>query len=429
MATRGCNECREADRRRTTDLSRRRFLGWSSAALASATWLPRVARAEAESSDRDVLVSIFLRGGADGLSLCVPHGDRDYYRHRPTLAVPSPEASSVHRALDLDGFFGLSPALTQLHELYRDASLAIVHACGQTRANRSHFAAMHLMEVGHATPPSSLLTGWIGRHLQNTTPRSPNALLRALGMGYGLQRSLVGAPRSAPVADPESFDLRAPAGRRAALKESLRELYAQTSDPLATSMGTTWDTVELLQGIDFSSYRSTSGPYPDSELGRALESSAALIKSEIGIEAIAVDTGGWDTHDEQGTQDGVLDSLLKDLGDSLGVFYRDLAKSSARFTVVVMSEFGRNAVENGSLGTDHGYGSAMMVLGSNIRGGRVFGEWPGLAREQLFDGQDLAVTTDYRQVLAELLEHRFANPDPTAVFDDPSFVASPLGLV
>lgn len=424
-----CRGCEEYDR-----LSRRRFLGLGGAALAAVSapaWLPRVAYADSHDSARDVLVSVFLRGGADGLTLCVPFGEAAYYRHRPTLAVPPPDASGTARAIDLDGFFGLPPAMAALESLYRAGNLALIHACGQHHPTRSHFDAMHFMEVGQGDPPASRVTGWLGRHLAATAPSLPDALVRAIGVGYGLQRSLVGGPQAVPVRDLASYGFEGDPSSEAARRATVAAMYAAADDVLAGSAANTFRTIELLGQIDVVGYLPGDGAvYPDSDLGTALRSAAALIRADVGIEAIAIDVGGWDTHDEQAPIDGKMAQIMAGLADGLAAFRTDLSASGRDdVTTVAMSEFGRNAIENGSLGTDHGHGNVMMVLGAQVDGGRVVTHWPGLEIDQLYEGQDLEVTIDYRDVLAEIITKRTPNADIRTVFDDPSFVPVDRGVI
>lgn len=421
----GCGEYRS--------VSRRSFLGWTAGALALAAtpgWIPRVVFADSEDASRDVLVNLFLRGGCDSLSLCVPHGEDAYYALRPSLAVPRPDSGATAAALDLDGFFGFNPAMQPLLEAYGAGDLLVVHATGLTDPTRSHFEAMRFMEVGQPAAPPSLFTGWIGRHLASTAPTLADAALRGVGIGYGLQRSLVGGPLTQPIEDPASFDL---AGRPASVDErrqALEEMYRAVGDPLETSAAATFRTIELLDEIDFGSYQPAGGAvYPETELGQALRSTAALIRAEVGVEAVSIDYGGWDTHDEQMPLDGTMAFLMSGLAEALGAFHLDLDASGREdVTTVAMSEFGRNAAENASRGTDHGHGGMMLALGAGIAGGRVLSEWPGLAPGQLYEGQDLAITIDYRDVLSEIVTRRLGNPDVKSVFPDASYTPREWGV-
>jgi uncharacterized protein (DUF1501 family) len=429
MSKDDCKGCREY-----AQLSRRNFLGLSAGAFAASMvpgWLPRVVMAESHSSSRDVLVSLVLRGGADSLTLCVPHGEDAYYQLRPTLAIPRPDAGGAGRALDLDGFFGLPPALQPLLEPYQDGALAIVHACGLPNTTRSHFDAMHKMEVGDDDPAASLITGWLGRHLLATAPTVADGFLRAVGIGAGLQRTLVGGPKTLPIGDLETFGLAGDPVTFDARRQALETMYAAVPDPLGSSARDTFGTLELLEQIDFASYQPAGGAsYPEGEFGTALESTAALIKAEVGVEAVAIDLGGWDTHELQGPVEGQMSAVMATLAEGLAAFHRDLATGGFDNVVTVAtSEFGRNAFENGSAGTDHGHGGAMFVLGTPVHGGRVVADWPGLAPELLYEGQDLQITIDYRDVLTEILTERLDNPDFRTVFADPEYQPRDHGIV
>ncbi|MEM1205468.1 MAG: DUF1501 domain-containing protein [Acidobacteriota bacterium] len=414
-------------------LSRRGFLGSSAgllSALAVPSWLPKVALAAEGPGDRDVLVSIFLRGGADGLTLCVPHAEDNYYRLRPTLAIPRPDASSPDRALDLDGRFGLPPAMTPLLEAFRGGDLAIVHACGMAASNRSHFDSMHFMEVGQGNPPASLFTGWLARHLATTAPATEGAVLRGLGLGFGLPRTLVGAPQTLPIEDPAGFDFLGDPGSLADRRAALETMYRDLDNPLGKSAGHTFDTIELLKRIDFAGYQPAGGAsYPEDEFGEALRSTAALIRAQVGVEAITIDLGGWDTHEVQGSLDGQLALLMSSFARGLAAFHQDLEGASvSNVSTVAMSEFGRNVFENGSAGTDHGYGGILFALGPNVQGGRVVTDWPGLDDDQLFENQDVRITADVRDVLSEALTKRLGNADVRNVFADPTFTPRDWGI-
>ncbi len=422
----GCDEYRH--------LSRRQFVGLSAGlvvAAAAPSWVPRVAYAQSESSERDVMVSVFLRGGLDSLSMCVPFNEPDYYALRPTIAVPPPDSGQANRALDLDGTFGIAPTLEPLMEPFQDGELLVVHACGLPESSRSHFDAMYFMEVGEATPSPSNFTGWLGRHLQSTAPTMRDGVLRAVGIGYGLQRTLVGAPKALPISDLASFGFTGSGATKKQRKAVLEEIYTYANEPLRTSASDTFRTVDTLKRIGFSGYKPKGGArYPDSEFGYAMRSTAALIKGDVGVEAVAVDIGGWDTHDFQGNLDGSMMYLLQELAESLGAFYRDLKASNVRNVVTVaMSEFGRNVFENGSQGTDHGYGGLMLAMGASINGGQVLTEWPGLEPSQLFEEQDLQITIDYRDILTEILTRRMGNADYRTVFNDKSYSPKTLGAV
>jgi uncharacterized protein (DUF1501 family) len=403
-----------------------RTLGLSSLALPA--WFPRVAFAAAPSDAHDVLVCIFQRGGADGLNVVVPAGDHDYYTNRPTLAIPQP-GGQTGAALDLDGFFGFHPALAPLKELYDDRALAVVHAVGSPDGTHSHFDAMDFMERG--TPGSKTVpTGWIGRHLASM-PSSNDSPFRAVGMGPLVQASLRGPVAATALQSIADFHLggrRSQASDLARFQASLAALYdgGGTLDPQAQD---TFDAVATLAAANPGAYQPQNGAtYPDSDFGRSLQQVAQLIRADVGLEVACVDLGGWDTHAAEGSATGTLARLLGDLAAGLAAFHTDLGDRMDRVIAVTMSEFGRRLHENASGGTDHGHGNCMFLLGGAVNGGRVYGRWPGLAPAQLAAPGDLAVTTDFRTVLAEVTERRLGNPHTDQVF--PGFTdTSRLGLV
>lgn len=410
-------------------LTRRRFLAFTGATLTAPAWLPRVALArDHRSTQRDVIIQIYLRGAADALSLVPPHADQGYYDARPTISVPRPGTAGASSAIDLDGFFGFSPLLAGLMPAFQDDKLLVVHACGSHDPSRSHFEAQRFMEVG--TPGESVLTsGWLGRHLQTVAPATQGALLRAVGVATGLQQTLIGAPLSLPITNFDLYGLGGGAGSRAARRAAIEMMYESGGPPLDQVADTTFATIDLLDTINFAGYAPAGGAsYPTSGFGNAMKSIAALIKAQIGVEAIAVDLNGWDTHENQGTQAGTLANLMTDLSNSLGAFYTDMTTGVApSFVVVVMSEFGRRLRENGSLGTDHGHGGAMFVVGSCVAGGRVLSQWPGLDTDQLFQQRDLEVTIDYRDVLAPIIQNRLGNTSLDQVF--PGHAVTPLEIL
>lgn len=410
----GCNEY--------ADLSRRSFLGVGGAALAAGAvvpaWLPRIAFAREGAVPRDILVSLFLRGGADGLTLCVPHGDPDYYTARPNINIPHPDSGDPARAVDLDGFFGLPQAMSSLTTAYDDGKLLFVHATGSVDETRSHFDAMHFMEVGKARDPS-LYTGWVGRHLITVPPLDDQAAIRAIGISTGLQRHLVGAPKALPFPDLNESSLNGPAPTKDARLQSIDDMYQRAPELLRTSAENTISTMQLLDAIDFANYQPANGAvYPESYFGYSLKSAAALIKAQVGVEAISLDIGGWDTHESQQPRDGYMAYLMQELSASMAAFHLDVIGEGLPVTLVAMSEFGRVVAENGSEGTDHGHGNVMMLMGNHISGGRVLSQWPGLHPDLLFQHQDLAITIDYRDILAEVVQNRLANPDLGFVFPD-----------
>ncbi len=415
-----------------TELSRRRFMAvtGSAAALAAAApaWLPRVALArDHRGTMRDVIVSIFLRGAADGLSICVPWGEAAYYTARPTLAIPRPDSGLPNRAIDLDGFFGMAAALQPLMTAYTNGHLLFIHAAGSTDPSRSHFDAQRFMEVG-LPGSNSLYTGWLGRHLYSVSPMSPTAQLRAVGISTGLQQTLVGGPLTLPIPNLDAFGLSGTTSTVNNRQVALGDMYSTVADPVHAAAETTIQTINLLNTINFAGYVPAGGAvYPAGSLGLALKSTAALIKAQVGVEAVAIDVTGWDTHSNQGPMTGTMAALMASLAGSIGAFYTDMWTGTApTVTLVAMSEFGRRVGENGSLGSDHGHGNVMIVLGHCVTGGRVLTQWPGMGPGQLYQNLDLQVTTDYRDILAEIVQQRLGNSNLSYVF--PSFTPTNRGV-
>jgi uncharacterized protein (DUF1501 family) len=291
-----------------------------------------------------------------------------------------------------------------LLESWQSRHLAIIHACGAPDESRSHFKAMEMMERGvdDERGPGS---GWIGRHLASldTGNSSP---LRAIGLGRLPQRSLSGSVPVTALRSITDFHLGGDARAVARMRAALNAIYAE--DDFGQE---TLNMLDILQKLDPD--QSGTSQYPDTEFGLALKQTAMLIKAEVGLEVAAIDLGGWDTHF---AQSGIQAGLIQDLSQGLAAFHADMADHMDRLTVVTMSEFGRRVAENGSLGTDHGHGSMMMVLGGHAVGGKVHGVWPGLKKDQLIGPGDLAVTTDYRDVLAEILAKRMNNPLSDEIF-------------
>lgn len=363
---------------------------------------------------QNVLVVVFLRGGADGLSLLIPHGDEAYYRLRPNLSVPR------NRLHDLNGFFGLHPSLASLTPLYDAGSLVALHAVGSDDQTRSHFEAMDTMERGLARRDGPQ-SGWVARYLSATEPADPSPL-RAVALSHTTPTSLVGASHTTTLESLSDYRLDAPPAASA----SLENMYLPGRDAVAAAGRETFEVLRSLERVDARNYRpSHAAQYPDSDLGIGLRQVACLVRADLGMEVACLDKGGWDTHVAQGSDVGWLPIQLDDLGRSLAAFAQDLGPDMGHVTVLVMSEFGRRIAENAGLGTDHGHGGAMFVLGGGVRGGRVHAKWPGL--DHPIGPGDLDVTTDYRDVLAEALRTRMGLQDSSAVF--PGYQAAPLGLI
>jgi uncharacterized protein (DUF1501 family) len=401
-----------------TPFTRRNFL--RSAGLGSLTlpaWFPRVAFAATPSPQRDVLICIFQRGAADGLNMVVPVGDDDYYKNRPTIKIAQP-SGAAGTAIDLDGFFALHPSLAPFKELWDDGVLAAVQATGSPDGTHSHFDAMDFMERG--TPGSkSIPTGWIGRHLGSVDTSGNTSPFRAVGMGTLVQASLRGPVAATALQSIADFHLGgkgAVASQIATFQASLSSLYADNAW-LDLQAQQTVNAINTLAAAHPGTYQPQNGAkYPDTDFGSAMLQVAQLIKADLGMEVACVDLGGWDTHASQGGATGQQADLLAELAGGLAAFHADLADRMSRIIVVTMSEFGRRLLENGSGGTDHGHGNCMFVLGGGVNGGKVYADWPGLAPEQLASPGDLAITTDYRTVLAEIVDRRLLNPKLGDVF-------------
>ncbi len=422
----GCIGCSEYQ-----ELSRRGFLSASrsaaAAVLSSPAWLPQVVLAR-DFGSHDTIVNVFLRGGWDSLSVIIPYGDPNYYSPtlRPDLTIAPPGSSGGAVALTGNSFFGLAPALASLVDAYDAGDLLLIPASGSPDPSRSHFDAQQFMEYGTPLQPASLFSGWLARHLQ-VVPPVGNGLLRAVAFADLVPQSLTGAPATVPVPNPAEYGFPGNPATIADRRAILEQTYASAASPLPNTAISTFGTIDLLATIDFDNYTPSNGAvYPNSSFGRALESAAALIKAEVGVEACTIDKGGWDTHNAQGNIGGAMFLLMQDLADGLAAFHLDMQSKMNELVVVVMSEFGRRADQNGSIGTDHGHGNAMMAMGGHIAGGQVIGDWTGgelLHPDNLFQGDSLDITTDYRDVLSEILSNRLGNNNLDQVFPNytPSF--------
>lgn len=371
---------------------------------------------------RRTLVCVFQRGAADGLSMVVPYGDPDYYRLRGDIALAAPaRAAGAEGVLDLNGHFGLHPALRGLHELYGAGELAVLHACGNPQASRSHFEAQDLMESGTGND-RHLATGWLNRMIgccpEDEARRSALAAVALTGQ---LPRSLHGPEEALAIADLARFRVgggggaavAAMAGGMGGAARSFEQLYeSAVGDALHSAGQDGFAAMELLKKAVPPNYQPAHGArYPGGTFGRAMRQVAQLIKANVGLEVAFVEIGGWDTHANQGAVRGALANRLGELGSGLLALHRDLGPRMSDVLVLTMSEFGRTARQNGNRGTDHGHGTAFFALGGPVRGGRVLGRWPGLAPDRLFEGRDLAITTDYRDFFAEACVRHMGVPE------------------
>ncbi len=407
-------------------ISRRSLLGKSALAAAAAAlppWTPRLAFRQAGVPARgDILVCIFQRGGMDGLSAVVPYQERRYYDTRPAIAFKAPTPGDAKAVLKLDDQFGLNPALVGLQRIWNDGRLAVVHAVGSPDESRSHFDAMDYMERG-SPGRKALGSGWIGRHLAETA-RANDSPFRAIGMGSMLQQSLRGTVPVASMQSIADFHLQGRAEDLAAFRQSLEALYGG-DDWFDADARATFAALDMLERSNPTQYRPENGAeYPQTPFGIGLSQIAQLIKAEVGLEVACVDMGGWDTHTNQvwnagDTTRGQMFNLLDQLGDAITAFYLDLGRRfvDPGITLVTMSEFGRRVAQNAANGTDHGHGNCMFVVsGAAVQG--VHTDWPGLETQYLSGGEDVPVTTDYRDVLGEILVERLGDPYIDRVFPD-----------
>ena len=364
-----------------------------------------------------ILIVLFQRGAADALNMVVPHGDADYYALRPTIAIPRPGARDG-AALELDGFFGLHPALSPLRALWDRGMLAPIHAVGSPSATRSHFDAQDYMESG--TPDlKSTPDGWLNRYLAargtcaECDAKAP-APFRAVTMTPQTPRILTGPAPVIAMSSLQDFTIRASGSD----VERLEALYRTGRADIVHGAGAeTFDAVKMLRGANPQRYRPENGAtYPRSQFGQRLLQIAQLIKAGVGLEVAFADVGGWDTHVNQGGATGQLANRLEDFATALAALVTDLGDRMGDVVILTMTEFGRMARQNGNGGTDHGHAGAMFVVGGSVKGRKVYGRWPGLAREQLYDGRDLALTTDFRAVFDEVVQSHLGAVDASRIF-------------
>jgi uncharacterized protein (DUF1501 family) len=379
------------------------------------------------------LICLFQRGAADALNVVVPHGEAAYYRLRPNIAIPRPALSAGPAgAIDLDGFFGLHPSLAPMKPLWDQGILAPIHAVGSPSATRSHFDAQDYMETG--TPDmKGTRDGWLNRYLavkgtceagcSHDAKPSP---FRAVAMTQQTPRMLEGPAPTIAMNSLDEFSVRA-AGPAA---DRLEALYRTGSaDVVHAAGGEMFEAVKILKAANPQKYLpQNSASYPNSQFGTRLKQIAQLIKSDVGLEVAFADVGGWDTHVNQGASTGQLAGRLDDFARSIAALVADLGDRMADVTIMTMSEFGRTVRQNGNGGTDHGHASALFVIGGDVKGKKVYGKWPGLEPEQLYEGRDLALTTDFRSVFSEVASKHLGATKMDTIF--PGFSAkSSLGIL
>jgi len=409
--------------------SRRIFLRNSALAMigvgTAPLWLERALYAkDGPAGRKKILVAIFQRGAADGLNVVVPHGEKAYYSLRPTIAVPRPAAGNPDAAIDLDGFFGLHPSLAPLKPLFEQKHLAIVDAVGSPDPTRSHFDAQDYMESG--TPGRKAThDGWMNRALPKVEGKA--SPVRAVSLGPTLSRTMSGPNPAISLQTIGGFQV-----RDAMASKQFQDMYQNSADPMLRAAGhETFEAVQMLQAVQKQPYSPAGGAeYPRGRFGESLKQIAQLIKADVGLEMAFADIGGWDHHVNelgQRASEGQLANLLREYGQALAAFWADMGDRMEDVALVTMSEFGRTAHENGNRGTDHGHANCMFAMGGGVKGGKVYGRWPGLEKEQLYEGRDLALTTDFRDVLGEMVSKHMGNPSLDGVF--PGYSPKPVGLV
>jgi uncharacterized protein (DUF1501 family) len=403
-------------------MNRRFFLHKGALAIAGTAAMPnflvRGVLAQTATASGQRLVVTFQRGAADGLNVVVPYRERNYYSMRPSIAIPQKQV------LDLDGFFGLHPSLAAFKPLYDQGHLAIVHACGSPDMSRSHFDAQDYMESG--TPGvKSTEDGWLNRALQaeDLVHRcagtcEAHTAFRALSLGADVPRTLAGKVPAIAISNVNTFTVGARGPQPGPAANAFEAMYADSGDRVFHAAGNeTFEAVKMLRAANPGQYQPSPGAqYPTTEFGNNMRQIAQLLKSNLGVEAAFTDVGGWDTHQNQGNVNGQLANRLTDFSNSIAAFWRDMGDDAANITLVTMSEFGRTARENGTGGTDHGHANVMFVLGGQVKGGKVYGHWPGLDNDLLNEGRDLALTTDFRQVLGEVVTRTLGAENLDLVF-------------
>lgn len=405
-------------------MNRRFFLKTSGIALASVgavtlspSFLTRTLAQTGKTGRKRILITIFQRGAMDGLNAVVPFGDDAYYSLRPSIAVPRPKSGDATTAIDLDGFFGLHPALAAFKPIYDSGQLAVIHAVGSPDSTRSHFDAQDYMESG--TPGvKSTTDGWLNRYLQ-ANPDAKASPFRAVSMGANLPRTMQGKAAAIAMNSINEFGIRAGGGQMGqALQGGFEAMYQQTvNDALRGTGKETFEAVKMLKQVNPAQYQPTDGVvYPRGQFGDRLKQVAQLVKSNIGLEVAFTDIGGWDTHANQGANQGQLANRLIEFSNGISALYADLKDRADEIVILTMTEFGRTAKENGNRGTDHGHGSVMFALGGSVKGGKVYGKWPGLKPNELNEQRDLAITTDFRNVFAELAKTHLGATNLNSIF-------------
>ncbi|MGH9597171.1 MAG: DUF1501 domain-containing protein [Edaphobacter sp.] len=419
----GCDiHGRDVARRMVT---RRGFMKGGALALVGTSAIPTflsrsvLAEVTTAAANKKKLVVLFQRGAVDGLNVVVPYKEKNYYAMRPTIAIQEKDV------LELDGSFGLHPSMAAFKPLYDEGHLAIVHAAGSPDTTRSHFDAQDYMESG--TPGiKSTPDGWLNRALQVEMVQGKPSAFRAVALGSQIPRTLQGRLPAIAVNNLADFSVGGRGPQTSPISNAFQAMYDESTDAVLHGTGQeAFEAVKMLKAADPSRYQPAAGAvYPNTAFGNSLKQIAQLLKANLGVEAAFSDIGGWDTHQNQGNINGQLANRLNEFSETIGAFWRDMGDDAENVTLVTMSEFGRTARQNGTGGTDHGHANVMFVLGGRVKGGKVYGRWPGLANEQLNEGRDLAVTTDFRRVLGEAAYKTFGAKNLEMVFPGAKVIPS-----
>ena len=406
---------------RRNAMTRRGFMRGGALALVGTSVVPAFltrsiyAEMDKAAAGNKKLVVIFQRGACDGLNVVVPYREKNYYAMRPTIAIKPNEV------IDLNGFFGLHPQMAAMKPLYDQGHLAIVHAAGSPDPSRSHFDAQDYMESG--TPGVKVTQdGWLNRALQNgPAPLLQNGrptAFRAVALGTEVPRTLQGKIPAIAVANLADFSVAGRGPQTSPISNAFQAMYDESTDSVLHGTGEeTFEAVKMLKAADPAKYQPAAGVvYPQGAFGNSLKQVAQLMKANLGVEAAFSDIGGWDTHQNQGGASGQLANRLKEFSEAIAAFWLDMGDEAENMTLVTMSEFGRTARQNGTGGTDHGHANVMFVLGGQVKGGKVYGKWPGVGNDQLNEGRDLKVTTDFRNVLAEAAYRQLGARNLEAIF-------------
>jgi len=380
------------------------------------------------------LVAVFLRGGIDGLNVIVPHGDRDYYQHRPSLAIARPSRGNRDACIDLDGFFGLHPAADALMPMFKNGTARALQAVGYAKNTRSHFEEQDTWETGVVGNALSA-DGWLNRHLASSTGHGS---IRAVAIGGNLPRMLRGKAPAYAIRGIGDLAMPAMAGDADTLRAALETAYCTTPDAahhpladlLAQTASATLEGTRQLEAVAKEKYEPANGAkYANNTISNQFREAARLIKAGLGTEVIQIDYGGWDTHNNQGTTNGGFPTRLRDLTQAMAAFHTDLGDKMGDVLVITLSDFGRTVRQNGTNGTDHGWANCMLALGGSLAKNDkpVLGEWPTLAPDNLQQGRDLKHTTDFRDVLAEAASRHLSNANTAHIIPNHDFAK--VGLV